>query len=256
MKNPVFKDSTHNKFVMIIRIVFVAFTILALLYAVVCDINGYRLLYGSGSASKIPKHIILCAVTLAAMFIPVVLTRKFGFRIPAAFQIQFTIIVFMHFILGNVFRLYDHPDILMPTKLFDKVEHAVCGVFLFMCGLTLAKHLSKSNNIFGLSPLVVVIFAFCFSLTVSCFWEFVEFIVDAISGSNMQRWQDGFTNVIIGGENKLVQFYGLSSGLIDTMADLLAAAIGALILIVPSCKMLKNKSDRIKSITISKYNIF
>lgn len=50
-----------------------------------------------------------------------------------------------------------------------------------------------------LSPFFIVLFSFCFALSIEYIWELVEYAVDTVTyrlsgfigASNMQRWKDG-----------------------------------------------------------------
>jgi hypothetical protein len=71
----------------------------------------------------------------------------------------------------------------------------------------------------SMSPIFVVLVAFCFSMTVGVLWEFFEYISDLVFHTNMQKdtiFPDGYVDI----------------GLIDTMEDLTVNFLGAVIFCV------------------------
>ena len=84
-----------------------------------------------------------------------------------------------------------------------------------------------------LNPLFVSIFVVCFTITVGVAWEFFEFLSDAITGSNMQRYSDSVTREPFLGRDALF----------DTMKDLLLDAGGAILMAIISYIDLKKKKE-------------
>ena len=101
----------------------------------------------------------------------------------------------------------------------------------------------NSNNKISLSPLFVVLFSFCFSMTVGVVWEFFEFGMDSLIGTDMQKDTilyaihsykhtgngiggiKNINNVTVNGESIGSGYIDL--GLADTMKDLLLNYVGA-----------------------------
>lgn len=245
-------EKKPNKGVLTVYVILSSLSALAFAAALAADIAGFTVLYAKGSPSKIVRHVILFIASLILISVPAFM-KTFRFGIPPAPQILFMGFVFFHFIAGDMLRMYDHPVIWgLKTRIFDKLVHVLTGALFFMIGLSLASLLDKGKNIFGLSPFWTALFAVCFSFAAGCLWEYIEFFCDALSSSNMQRWQDGFTVVITEGEIRLAEFYGQSCGLIDTMGDLLAGAAGAFAAAAPAYLRLKNKSGNIYKMLITK----
>lgn len=84
-----------------------------------------------------------------------------------------------------------------------------------------------------LSPFFIVVFSFCFALSIEYIWELVEYAVDSVSyeiagfagASNMQRWKDGIVSMNPDGTYVTDAVRG--SGLKDSMMDMLVNIIGA-----------------------------
>ena len=134
---------------------------------------------------------------------------------------------------------------------WDTVLHTMNGFLCAAIGFSLVDLLNRSSRPISLSPLYVAIVAFCFSMTVSVLWEFVEFGFDTFFGLDMQK--DSFVTAIssvaldptnqgrrvaidhivrttvttASGASTTFSGY-LDIGLIDTMKDLLVNFVGAL----------------------------
>ena len=76
-----------------------------------------------------------------------------------------------------------------------------------------------------MSPFFIVLFSFCFALSIEYIWELIEYAVDSIgykiaglNGPNMQRWQDGI--IADNGDGTYVTNAVRGSGLTDSMMDM------------------------------------
>ena len=81
-----------------------------------------------------------------------------------------------------------------------------------------------------ISP-ILCFFAFCFAVTIGVMWEFFEFAMDSITGSNMLRWQDKPTNKF-------------GAGLNDIMWDMIASTTAAAIVCMICWLLLRKNSER------------
>ena len=107
--------------------------------------------------------------------------------------------------------------------------HTTSGIILGVIGFMFVYLLNKSySNSIKLSPFFVVMFAFCFAVTMGVFWEFFEFSADRILGTNMQKFR--FPEL---GQD----------GLVDTMTDLFVDAVGALITSIIGYFYIQKKND-------------
>lgn len=120
-------------------------------------------------------------------------------------SITVAILIAADLLLGRGLKLYDR------TQWFDITLHVLSGAFILaVAGFWIA-------GAFGVaSPLAKSIFAFLFAATMTALWELIEFMIDSIFNTNMQRWKDGYTRFKRG-------------GLIDSMTDILATIVGAAI---------------------------
>lgn len=102
---------------------------------------------------------------------------------------------------------------------WDKGLHVLCGMFFSLMGyclLTLLVDTTTTHSIW-----VYLVFGFCFSLAIGVLWEFWEFFCDCFLGMNLQQFDGPKRTPKLG-----------QAALMDTMIDLLADFLGAIILVV------------------------
>jgi hypothetical protein len=191
----------------------------------------------ANSNEKMIEHVALCVVAIVLMHIPVRMYTKMDFHIPPFIQIIIAFFIVAHFVLGEVYRFYDY------VFFFDKVLHVTAGVVMTMCGFSIAYGYSKSDDgALRLSPFFFAMFSFCFAITLMTLWEIFEYSVDRFLGYNMQRWKDGLSEVTVNGVTYTVTEYKQSSGLKDTMTDIIVGtASAAVISIVGGLWFAKNQ---------------
>lgn len=189
----------------------------------------------------------LSFATVAYVLIPTVLERLFKFRIQPVLYI-FVLIYTVCPLIGSSYNFY------LKFSWWDDMLHGFAGVIFAMFGAYLPRIFHK-----GAKPSVVLgaLMGFVFSLAVAGVWEFIEFGMDSVFGTDMQKDTllssmrpsyllgeilglpegtigptqeivttvitnaDGTTSVITGGY--------LDIGLIDSMHDMLIETLGALI---------------------------
>ena len=183
------------------------------------------------------NQIFLSLMGLILLNIPAFISRKWRLYIPSNMQILAVVFIFAHFILGEIFRVYDY------SLLFDKILHTTSGLAFAAVGFSLVNLLNESKNThLELSPFFVALFSFCFSMMIAGVWEIFEYTVDSISGANMQRWQ-------IEGDILQIENPG-RVGLIDTMGDIIVCLIGSLVVSVAGYISLKTKGNWLNRIMI------
>ena len=149
----------------------------------------------------------LIIITFFLTYYPSILEKKFGVYLPKRFQLVITLFIFASQILGEIGDFYE------KISWWDTMLHAISGIVLGFIGFLFVYLLNEKGNInVNLSPKFVIIFAFCFALTMGVFWEFFEYGADRLFGYNMQKFR-------LPGQD----------GLVDTMEDLIVDAIGAVI---------------------------
>lgn len=104
-------------------------------------------------------------------------------------------------ILGSILNFYK----LFPG--FDKFTHFISG---FVSSVVALVFLKKANLLKGKQPIwFSILFIICFSLAVASIWEFFEFFCDKFTGADAQ--------------------YVQSTGVNDTMEDMLVAFLGSIL---------------------------
>ena len=166
------------------------------------------------------NHIFQCVGALVILNIPLFISKKFRCYIPNFITITLYVFAFAHFVLGEIYRAYDH------VFLYDKILHTTGGVIFAILSFSVIWLLNNSESKkIKLSPFFIVLFTFCFTMTVEYVWELVEFAADRLFGANMQRWQDGLTQLPDG---SYVTSPAYGSGLKDTMTDMIVNVLGCL----------------------------
>lgn len=166
------------------------------------------------------QHLIIL-LTFVMTYYPSILSKKFGVYLPARLEITITLFIFAAQILGEIGDFYNR------ISWWDTMLHTTSGIILGLAGFLFVYLLNeKGDKNVNLSPIFVVIVAFCVALTLGVFWEFFEFSADRLLGYNMQKFR-------LPGQD----------GLLDTMEDLIVDAIGAGIACIGGWIYMKKKKD-------------
>lgn len=137
----------------------------------------------------------------ALMTIPSLLRDRYRVYIPTSVDIATVVFIFLTLFLGQVGNLYNY------VPFWDKFVHFQSGLLFGAAGFTLVYTLrSQRKNKMIISHLFVAIFSVAFSIAIAAIWEICEFIWDAALSRSTQASLD------------------------DTMLDLIAATVGALIM--------------------------
>ncbi len=198
----------------------------------------------------------VCCLSLILFLAPAFVERTFKLYLPSALEIIVLLFIFAAEILGEIAYFY------VRVPHWDTILHTVNGFLCAAVGFALVDLFNKSKNIkFQLSPIFVAIVAFCFSMTIGVFWEFLEFGADMLLKTDMQK--DFIINSISSvaldpaNTNKTIHITDIQSlaingealgvhgyidiGLIDTMKDLIVNFIGALIFSIIGFFYIKNR---------------
>ncbi len=163
----------------------------------------------------------LIIITFILTYFPSILSKKFGVYLPKRLQLIITLFIFAAQILGEIGDFYE------KISWWDTMLHTISGIVLGLVGFLFVYLLNEKGNInVNLSSKFVIIFAFCFALTMGVFWEFFEFGADRLFGYNMQKFR-------MPGQD----------GLVDTMNDLIVDAIGAIVACIGGYIYIKRKKD-------------
>ena len=165
----------------------------------------------------------LIILTFIMTYYPSVLEKRFGVYLPNTLQIIITLFIFAAQVLGEMNGFYD------KIPWWDTMLHATSGTVLGLLGFMFVYLLNKNRESeVNLSPIFVVLFAFCFAITMGVFWEFFEYGADRLMGYNMQKFR-------MPGQD----------GLVDTMEDLIVDTIGAVVACIFGWLYIKQENDTI-----------
>jgi hypothetical protein len=186
----------------------------------------------------------MCLLTLIMLLAPPFVEKTFKVDLPTTLEVVVMCFIFAHTILGELASFY----VRVPG--WDTMLHTLNGFICVGVGMSLVDLLNRNKKFrFELSPIYVVLAAFCFSMTVGVMWEFFEFGMDMFLGTDMQKdtvitsiksvmldptnsnkviTVNGIQMTEVNGELLPINGY-LDIGLIDTMKDLFVNFIGAVI---------------------------
>ena len=186
-------------------------------------------------AGNEPDRLALAFGTILLILLPMLAERLFSCRICLPLYL-FTLVYAIGPMLGHCWKLY------YTLPWWDKLLHTSAGMIFAVLGAYLFDLLAQEKQ----KPIVRILFAFCFSVTVSVLWEFAEFGADTFLGMDMQndRVVNGITSYLLGQTlgttgsihnihsvvvNGIILPGYIDIGLHDSMLDMLLESLGALI---------------------------
>lgn len=205
------------------------------------------------------ENAIMCVLALGLFTIPTIVSERFKIGLPSVLEAIIYLFIFSATILGEINNFYG----IIPF--WDTLLHTLNGFLCAGIGVSLVDLLNQNSKKINLSPIYVVIVAFCFSMTIGILWEFYEFTADSIFRTDMQkdRIVQNISSVELNpsGENipikindiekteiylkdgtiKTIQNGYLDIGIIDTMKDLFVNFIGAMVFSVIGFLYVKNR---------------
>ena len=195
-------------------------------------------------------NTMLLLLTLILFEIPYFLEKILKIQIPNMLEIILLSFIFSSTVLGELSDFYGY------FSMWDTFLHAFSGFLAGGVGFSLVYLLNKNTKTMNLTPLLLAVVSFCFSMTVGVMWEFVEFSADKLLQFDMQKdtiiqqinsvelSKDGntvyhvpdITRTIIESQNAdgktdktIIQNGYLDVGIMDTMKDLFVNFIGAVV---------------------------
>ncbi len=188
----------------------------------------------------------ICILSLVLFLVPAFLEETWHLEIPPLFEVIIYVFIFAAEILGEIGNAY----IIVPG--WDTMLHTLNGFLCAAVGFSLVDLLNRTSKRMSLSPVYLMIVAFCFSMTIGVLWEFFEFAMDYFLHMDMQKdfiitsfgttstalTQPGTrlvlndiveSTITLGdGTTYVVNGY-LDTGIRDTMKDLIVNFIGAVV---------------------------
>ncbi len=128
------------------------------------------------------SNVFTCLLTLVLFMIPVFVEDRLKIELPSLLEVIILLFIFSAEILGEINRFY----ILIPY--WDTVLHTINGFIMAAIGFAMIDILNNSHKFhFDMSPIFVVLVAFCFSMTTGVVWEFFEYGMDRLTLTDMQK---------------------------------------------------------------------
>lgn len=161
--------------------------------------------------SNEPEIVLALQVTsLLGLILPIPILRKLRIKLPPVIPALWIVFIFCTMFLGEVCGCYHLTH-------YDKILHAIAAFTIGILGFLVIDLINKPKSVSEMRWPFVAMFAFGFSFTINVFWEIFEFTMDTIfADSNMQRYMVAPGYPFIGRD-----------ALLDTMLDIIIAAIGA-----------------------------
>ena len=162
-----------------------------------------------------PYYYILAFSAL--LFIPIVDLVYKLLRFQPIYQLNAFIylFIFMLYTLGIVLQFYSY----VPH--FDKIAHTFSGAFVSFLALILCYLLKPSREIEESDFPLASVFSLAVSMGMACFWEICEYTLDLVVHNDPQKV--------------------LTTGIHDTMQDMIVCTIGALLMFIPYYLYYKKK---------------
>lgn len=135
--------------------------------------------------------------------------------VPPLSQTMLNFIIFVGIVFGSYFDWFD------KVSWFDNLTHFNAGLVCAVFGYDFACIIQRKKG--DCAPTLAAIFCLMFALSIAVGWEFYEFAMDTLHGTNLQLAQpvEGMAYDAVLGSG----FVGLS----DTMTDLIMNAIGGVL---------------------------
>ncbi len=178
--------------------------------------------------------LLQCIVGVAAMLLPSLLKADPQPGYPLKDDAAVCCFLYCAIYLGEVRAFYYN----VPH--WDTILHTFSGAMLGALGFSVINFLNKTDRVpMNLSPLFVVVFAFCFALALGVVWEIYEFTADALLHTNMQKFALESGEPLVGRD-----------ALMDTMKDLIVDTLGALAMSIIGYISLKHKKGWVEKLLL------
>ena len=214
------------------------------------------------------ESTLVCVLTLALLIIPSFLEGALKIRIAPLLEGILYCFIFAALILGELDNYYT------AIPVWDTLLHTLNGFLFAAVGFCTLDLLNQNSDNVKLSPLYLVMVAFCFSMTIGVIWEFIECAGDLFFGQDMQKdfIVQNFQSVTLdptgtqqaisvhdivhtqittaSGEIFEIEGGYLDIGILDTMKDLFVNFIGAVIFCIFGALYLRKKSGKVASAVV------
>ena len=139
-------------------------------------------------------------------------------EVPPLSQTMLNLIIFIGIVFGSYLGLFD------KISWFDNFMHVLSGFVCAVFGYDFACIIQRKKG--QCAATLAAIFALMFALSIAVGWEFYEFLMDTLHGTNLQLAKEGPETAMF----DLAKYNGEYGyiGLVDTMVDMMMNAIGGI----------------------------
>lgn len=145
--------------------------------------------------------------------------ESFIIEVPPLSQTLLNVIIFIGIVFGSYLELFD------KIWWFDNFMHILSGFVCASFGYDLAVILQRKKG--KCSIILAAMFGLMFALSIAVGWEFYEFLMDSLHGTNLQLSKAGPETAMFD-MSKYHNEYGYL-GLVDTMTDMMMNAVGGIV---------------------------
>lgn len=140
-------------------------------------------------------------------------------EVPPLSQTMLNAIIFVGIVIGSYFGVFD------SVAWFDNLMHVFSGFVCAVFGYDFACIIQRKKG--QCAATLAAIFSLMFALSIAVGWEFYEFLMDTLHGTNLQLAKEGAETAAYD-LSKYNNEYGYL-GLVDTMTDMMMNTVGGLI---------------------------
>ncbi len=202
------------------------------------------------------ENVFFCLLAIMLFAVPTFIETHTRIEIPPAMENSILFFIFAAQILGEMRSYY------VAFPFWDMMLHTANGFLAAAIGFSLVDILNQSQKItFRLSPFFIAVVAFCFSMTIGVLWEFMEYFMDMVFATDMQKdtivhtirsvmldptktqqvvTKYNITQVTVNGRELGLGGY-LDIGLHDTIKDMFVNFVGALVFSIAGYFYVKNR---------------
>ncbi len=144
---------------------------------------------------------------------------SFIIEVPPLSQTMLNFIIFSGIVFGSYLGLFD------KLWWFDNYSHILSGFVCAVFGYDFAVIIQRKKG--QCAATLAAIFSLMFALSIAVGWEFYEFLMDTLHGTNLQLAKKGAETALFD-LSKYHNEYGYL-GLVDTMTDMMMNAIGGIV---------------------------
>lgn len=140
-------------------------------------------------------------------------------EVPPLSQTLLNLIIFIGIVFGSYLGLFDN------IAWFDNFMHVLSGFVCAAFGYDFACIIQRKKG--QCAATLAAIFSIMFALSIAVGWEFYEFLMDTLHGTNLQLAKEGAETAMF----DLAKYRGEYGyiGLVDTMTDMMMNAGGGII---------------------------